>query len=177
MRVFFALQPDPDILVRLADWRDRQFTGTGRPVPPANLHVTLAFVGDVRAGSLDELCDSVDRWCEKATPRGGELVLDQTGYWHRPGIYWIGPTRWPDSLAHLAAGLQSIAARAGGKRKSGDFLPHITLFRGCQGAPPAPAAMPGVALSYSGFSLFESCQGRQGVTYQPIQDWELAPDT
>ena len=175
MRVFFALQPDPDILVQLADWRDRQFPGAGRPVPPANLHLTLAFVGDIEPGSLDTLGDNVVRWCDKARPQGGELAMDQSGYWHRPGIYWLGPSRWPDSLGDMAAGLRSVAARAGGKRESGGFQPHVTLFRGCREAPPAPALLPGVTFCYDRFTLFESRQGRQGVSYQPIHDWELAP--
>lgn len=175
MRVFFALQPDPDVLVRLADWRDRQFSRPGRPVPPANLHITLAFIGEIPTRSLDALCSDVNHWCEKTVPQGGSLQLDQTGYWHRPGIYWLGPSRWPDSLQKLADGLRAIAGRAGGKREGKRFQPHVTLFRGCQAAPPAPAMPPRILFAYSDFCLFESRQGKQGVSYEPVHYWDLAP--
>jgi 2'-5' RNA ligase len=175
VRVFFALEFDPDMVMRLADWRDRQFSGSGRPVPPANLHITLAFIGEIQARSLDALCSDVDDWCARAAPRGGSLRLDQTGYWHRPGIYWLGPSHWPDSLQRLADGLRSISARAGGKRERKRFQPHVTLFRGCQVAPPAPAVPPRIDFTYSAFCLFESRKGRQGVSYQPVHHWDLAP--
>ena len=160
----------------LATWRDRQFGLAGRPVPPANLHLTLAFVGEVQPRLLESLCRDVDSWCESKSPAAGCVQLDQTGYWHRPGIYWLGPSDWPKSLPLLADGMRTIAARAGGKRERKRFQPHITLFRGCQVAPPAPATMPGLSLSYVDFYLFESVPGRQGVSYVPLQHWRLNED-
>jgi 2'-5' RNA ligase len=175
MRVFFALQPDPQFAVNLSTWRDRQFSHPGRAVPAANFHLTLAFIGEIQPRFLETLCQDVDRWCERSAPTGGSLQLDQTGYWHRPGIYWLGPGEWPDSLQQLAGGLRSIAARHGGKRERKRFQPHITLFRGCQSAPPAPATPPRLSLTYAEFHLFESLPGRQGVSYSPLQQWPLAP--
>jgi 2'-5' RNA ligase len=175
VRLFFALQPDQQTAMRIASWRDRQFSQPGRPVPPANLHVTLAFIGEVQPRSLEALCSDVDQWCEKAMPGGGSFQLDQTGYWHRPGIYWLGPSHWPDSLQDLAEGLRTIAVRSGGKRERKRFQPHVTLFRGCEIAPPAPSALPRLPFEYSDFCLYESIQGRRGVTYQALAHWALSP--
>ncbi|RLA44069.1 MAG: hypothetical protein DRR04_09175 [Gammaproteobacteria bacterium] len=50
---------------------------------------------------------------------------------------------------------------------------HITLFRRCK-APPLPALEPpDCALKYQQFALLESQQGRRGVSYHPLQYWQL----
>ena len=101
--------------------------------------------------------------------------LNSTRTTPRPGIYWVGPSHWPDSLQDLAEGLRSIAVRAGGKLERKRFQPHVTLFRGCEVAPPAPSVFPRVPFDYSDFCLCESIQGRRGVTYQPLAHWDLSP--
>ena len=47
MRVFFGLELDASTTLAIADWRDRQLACAGRPVPPANFHITLAFIGEL----------------------------------------------------------------------------------------------------------------------------------
>ena len=103
-------------------------------------------------------------------------MLDQTGYWHRPGIYWLGPSSWPPALSTLAEGLRSIAGRSGGKRERKRFQPHVTLFRGCQEPPVAPAVIRPIDFEYAAFSLFDSQRGKRGVNYTALQSWELEPD-
>ena len=176
MRLFFALQPDQQTVMRIAAWRERQFSLAARPVPLGNMHMTLAFIGELPAAALENLCNDVENWRDRKRPRGGRLVLDQTGYWHRPGIYWLGPSTWPPSLSTLADGLRSIAGRSGGKRERKRFQPHITLFRGCQEPPVAPAVIQRIDLKYAAFSLFESQRGKRGVNYTSLQSWELEPD-
>ena len=173
MRVFFGLEMDAKTAIQIADWRDRQLAPAGRPVPPANFHVTLAFVGEIPASALERLSQSVDAWMAREAVPGADLNLDQTGYWHKTGIYWLGPQIWPDSLSLLARKLRGLATGAGGKRDRNTFQPHITLLRRCRAAPPAPAMLPAIAMSYQHFTLFESRQGQRGVTYHPIQHWEL----
>jgi len=173
MRVFFGLELDAPTAVKIADWRDRQFAHTGRPVPAANFHITLAFVGELRETALEQLCLSVDDWLAGNSMRGNGFDLDQTGYWQKPGIYWLGPARWPQQLTQLSDKLAGLASRVGGKREKGNFQPHITLFRRCAEAPAAPAVIPHLTLTYTHFTLFESRQGKQGVSYHPRQHWDL----
>jgi 2'-5' RNA ligase len=142
-------------------------------VPPANFHITLAFIGEMAPSSLERLCQAVDSWMVRADTAGAELALDRTGYWPRPGIYWLGPGRWPASLSALATRLRQLATSAGARRDRNVFTPHITLFRNCQAAPAAPAEVPAIALCYRHFTLFESRQGKSGVSYHPLQHWEL----
>lgn len=175
MRVFFGLDLDAGTTLQIADWRDRQFAHIGRPVPPGNFHITLAFVGEVREAKLERLCLSVDEWLGRSNMHGASFKLDRIGYWPRPGIYWLGPQSWPQALSQLARKLGGLATGVGGKRDRNAFTPHVTLFRRCSETPPAPAVVPCIAQTYQHFALFESHQGRQGVSYHPLQYWDLLP--
>lgn len=138
MRLFFALECPAKTAVAIADWRDRQLPALSGPVAMANFHITLAFLGAVDEHSLERLCLAVD---ERAPSAAGSLLLDQTGYWPRPQILWLGPTQWPLSLEQLSAGLHKLGRRGRGKQGSG-FQPHITLFRQCQLPPRPPLRRP-----------------------------------
>lgn len=175
MRTFFALEIPAATAVQLADWRDRQLGASGRAVPAANFHVTLAFMGELSDSALERLGLAVDEWLGREEMAGGKFLLDRTGFWPRPGIYWLGPSVWPDSLNQLAAKLRSLGNAVGARRDRRPFQPHITLFRHCTGAPPAPAETPAFGLDYSEFALFESRQGRSGVSYHPLHHWALGP--
>ena len=175
MRVFFALEPDPATLVKISTWRDRQLAQAGRAVPAANFHLTLAFVGEIRPPALERLCLAVDQRLERDCPPGANISLDITGFWPRPGIYWLGASHTPQALSGLAQRLANLATAAGGKRDRKTFQPHITLFRQCTLAPPAPAVPPAFELNYRDFTLFESKQGKRGVSYQALHSWELPP--
>jgi 2'-5' RNA ligase len=173
MRVFFGLAPDAGTALAIADWRDRQLTCAGRPVPPANFHLTLAFAGELPAPAVERLCEQFDDWVSRNAVNADTLVLDRTGYWNRPGIYWLGPSAWPDHLDRLAAKLGSLTVAAGSRRDRNSFLPHITLFRRLTAPPPAPALPPAISMRYDHCTLFESRQGRQGVSYHALEEWPL----
>jgi len=173
MRTFFALELPSEIALQIAAWRDRQLGQPGRPIPPANFHITLAFLGDLGESSLERLGHAVDGWLAVAEPAGGQLRLDCAGYWPRPGIFWLGAQTWPESLTRLADRLRQLGTAAGARRDRNAFRPHVTLFRNCRTPPPAPASTPGILLPYRHFSLFESQQGRHGVRYVPLAQWQL----
>src|SRR6056297_4324255 len=92
MRIFFGLDIDNDTRRALADWRDRHAVAAGRAVPATNFHVTLAFIGEVDNRQLDALCRAVDAWEPGPDTGAGAILLDQVGYWPKPGIYWTGPS-------------------------------------------------------------------------------------
>lgn len=173
MRVFFGLELDSKTAMDIAAWRDRDAACLGRAVPPANFHITLAFIGEIDNFKQEQLCLSVDEWLTGRPVSGADFTLDRVGYWPKPGIYWLGCSSCPQQLASLAEKLWNITARAGGKRARKAFQPHITLYRGCTDAPVAPATVPSIPVSYRHFSLFESIQGKRGVSYRVLQDWEL----
>ncbi len=172
MRVFFGLGLSAAEAIALADWRERCVHCDGRAVPMANFHLTLAFLGELQPRRLDGLLSSADAVvsAELATQR--QLFIDQVGYWSRPGIYWAGPSSWPDELTRLAGALRSLTQKFGARRERSAFQPHITLFRRCETAPPAPSAPPAIDITAGSVSLFESRQGREGVSYHPLAEWQ-----
>ena len=77
-------------------------------------------------------------------------------------------------LLTLAAVLQQSAMTVGARRERRPYRPHLTLFRRCDTPPPAPTEPPAFELSWTGFNLYESLQGRQGVHYRAIAGWSLS---
>jgi 2'-5' RNA ligase len=173
MRVFFGLEPDAATTVKIADWRDRHTLCNGKPVAPANFHITLAFAGELADHAIEELCTGVDGWLAQHMVQGAQLHLNQSGYWPKPGIFWLGPAAWPDTLTRLAQKLNSLASSVGAKRDRSVFQPHITLYRRCQAPPPAPTAQAAIEMRYGHCALFESRQGKSGVSYHVLHEWQL----
>jgi len=173
MRVFFAVPIDANTCLEIATWRDRSFPGQGRPVPMANFHITLAFIGNVSMPKLEHLCLSVDKLMEKQQLTGGSMELDEAGYWHKHGIFWLGPKSWPRQLTQLASKLKSLGTRVGAKRDKKPFQPHMTLLRHCDIAHSAPSVIPAFRVDYTQFARFDSRQGKQGFSYHALQYWDL----
>jgi 2'-5' RNA ligase len=174
MRLFFGLEPDPATALQISDWRDRQFPGFARPVPPANFHITLAYLGEIQSREVERLCEKVDQ-IFTSPAAAGLLQLDRTGYWPRPGIYWLGPSQWPSSIDVLSKRLGNTGAGGPSSKSHSRFIPHISLFRACKSAPPAAAVEPDFKFRFDHITLFESRQGRSGVSYEPLEHWELSP--
>ena len=173
MRLFFGLDPLAGDKRAIDAWRQRVATADGRPVPPANFHLTLAFLGDVDERRLETLCDAVDGL---ALPDAGEFLLDRVGYWPKPGIFWLGPGEPQPGLDAVREDLGRAGQLVGARRDRRRFVPHVTLYRGCRVPPPAPAEAPALPFRYRGVTLFASRPGREGVRYEPVAAWGGKPE-
>lgn len=174
MRVFFGLAVEGAESTHIADWRDRTCACDGTAVAPGNFHITLAFIGDISTGALQQIADAADNYFTATDIEGGTLTLETTGYWHKPGIFWIGPSQWPEPLDRLSQKLGHLSSAASGKReKKRRFQPHVTLYRRCRTAPTAPLQAPHVSLTYRHCTLFESQRGKQGIRYHALERWPL----
>jgi 2'-5' RNA ligase len=97
----------------------------GRAVAAANLHLTLAFVGDVDGARRDELRELLT-----ALPRHGfTLTLDRVGEWRQARVAWVAPAAAPPLLGQLNAALAHALAAAQFPVESRPFHPHVTLVR------------------------------------------------
>jgi 2'-5' RNA ligase len=126
LRLFFALVPPDELraaLGGLAQTLARDIGG--RAVPAANLHLTLAFLGDVepaRAQVLPPMLASL-------SSGGFTLTLDRLGEWRHAGVAWIAPGIVPAPLAALHSKLAAALSAAGFAVEARPFRPHMTLVR------------------------------------------------
>ncbi len=116
-RLFFAIDLPDDARAQIIAWRAAHFASEdGRPVAAANLHLTLAFLGDV---SNDKQCALVQLAGRIRQP-GFTLHLDDAGQWLRSRVVWLGMRQPPRGLLQLAN-----AARAGRPQR---LLPKPAAF-------------------------------------------------
>ncbi|WPC07039.1 RNA 2',3'-cyclic phosphodiesterase [Pseudomonas benzenivorans] len=165
LRLFFALRCPTELAERIAQWRDALGLH-GHPVPPANLHLTLAFLGQqpsVRLAELGSLAATL-----KAAPF--DLRLD-TLVRRRNGLLYLAPSEPPAALQELAEQLHQALRTAGFGLEERPFLAHLTLMRRCTTRP--PAANPSFDWSVGHFALLASETSPRGSVYQQIAEWPL----
>ncbi|WP_197414313.1 RNA 2',3'-cyclic phosphodiesterase [Lacimicrobium alkaliphilum] len=169
MRLFFGLELTPSVKLSIEKWREINLPPLAGPVPAANFHITLAFLGTVPVHQQEALLAQADRLTNQAF----NLTIDQMGYWPRPRTLWIGPSVVPVALNNLAGNLSAIAGRLGLPGENRDYVPHISLYRKQASNPPVCLMQPDISASFEQFCLFESRPGRQGVQYHVLARWPL----
>jgi len=167
-RLFFALWPNTDTRAALAALVRERIQDQGRRVVPDNLHVTLAFPGNVTAG--------VQACLEEAAGRVSgapfSLAIDRLGYWPGPRIIWAAPSYTPPELWSLATELRGVLAGCGLEPEDRPYQAHITLVRKAGRKFPVTRIAP-IPWSISEFCLVESVSGPDGVRYLVLRAWPL----
>ena len=121
MRLFVALQPSPGLQKALAELQQRLRAAgvTGRYLDPANLHLTLAFIGEWPA-DVTALLPPVQA--------PFSIALSHVGIFPRAKVLWAG-VRPSEALSGLAAQVRQHLQAAKIPYDPQDFNPHITLIR------------------------------------------------
>jgi len=99
----------------------------GRPVPVENMHLTLAFLGDIPPDGLDDLAEAM---ADIDPPPRFDIRLDGLAFFggQPPGA--LAATVRPEPLLESLHGAVLRAARAAGLTvKRQRFRPHVTLLR------------------------------------------------
>ena len=171
LRIFFALWPDADARDRLAALaREVAARTNGRAPPAGNLHVTLAFIGDVppeRIGALNTIGASV---AARAAPFA--LDFDCTGTFRRTGITWAGATRVPPTLAEMARNLFAALSAQDFAVEERAFSPHVTLARRCKTPEVRSLAEP-IGCAVTRLALDASEPGSESQRYRDLATWPL----
>jgi 2'-5' RNA ligase len=174
MRAFFAVFPAPaerEALARVAAAWAR--TSGARAVAPANLHLTLLFLGAI---------DPAQRRAAQAAARAVALAaapfplaLDRLGGFARARVAWAGPSQVPEAALALHAALREACLRAGVPFDARAFAPHVTLLRGAGSRAGAATPMldPPVVLAVDRFALVASETTPAGVVYRPVRTFAL----
>lgn len=163
--MFFALLPDAATRAALAELEAGLPSG-GRRIPEANLHITLAFVGQCGEEELACLC----RAASAIETRPFALVLDRLRVFRRSGVLWLGSSQAEPALgAWREALVAELAGHCGIRADSGTWIPHVTLRRNWRRPPPAVPLQPLVWQGDGRFFLMcsEPCP-EGGVRYLPL---------
>ncbi|MAA73814.1 MAG: RNA 2',3'-cyclic phosphodiesterase [Salinisphaeraceae bacterium] len=161
------MMPNPvgSALLRAAD----NCLSDGRRVPLANLHLTLAFLGDQSVARVDQL----KAGAAELSARGCRLRLDTAGYFRRPRIAWLGPSETPDALRALVRMLDGLCSTLNiQKPDEPRWRPHVTVARHAD----APACQPSrpVIWQVADFSLVQSRLTAEGVRYRALATWPMS---
>ena len=126
MRYFVAAWPDQatrDALQELlAELRPQ--VPNGRPMQPRNLHLTLAFIGEVPPVAAEQLSRSVD----KLSIAAFDWSMNELGWFSRARVAWAGGATnaaLATSVAAVRSELDDLAVAYDSK----PFVAHVTLFR------------------------------------------------
>jgi len=174
LRLFFAIELEPDIKSKLLAVQDRLNDIEGKPVNGANFHITLSFLGKVAEKNLELILDGLFSSTQnKALVAPFEVTLKEVIYWSKPNIVAASIEDKKGHLGTLKKHIENALTDIGHfqfDRKS--FKPHVTLFRHVE-EPPVKSASLDIPVEISRFSLLESVQNRNGVQYDAIETWPL----
>lgn len=130
LRLFIAVELDPEIRERLAAIHECLPASTVRWVRPENLHLTLKFLGEVPQERILQIREALERVAHQHSPL--EFVLEGVGAFpdfKRPAVLWVGVSSGQEALRRLARHLERELEGLGARPDKRGFLGHVTLGR------------------------------------------------
>lgn len=172
VRLFFALWPDASI--------QQQFFQAGKTLHRAcggrqtrreNIHMTLAFLGDVDAARLAR----VKAIAAEIDLPAFVLRFNRLGWWRSNQVAWASTEATPRALSDLVKQLQIGLREEGFKFDERRFFPHVTLLRKAQCSHTVLNNDP-ISWAATEFALVRSTLQRGGPHYAIVERWPLRPD-
>ena len=162
MRLFFAAWPPAQTAVALHGWAGGL---EGKAVARENIHLTLAFLGEADLAKAIAAAKRV---------RGvrHELPIEETRFWKKNQIVWVGPRKMPRELERLVRALHLALYRAEFILERRPFAAHVTLLRKAREARDLPP-LPRVAWPVDEFLLVRSRTAATGPTYEAVARFPL----
>lgn len=170
-RLFFAIWPDQAALQQLVNLRDSLESSIhGRLILPADLHVTLAFLGQVTSDRLQIL----DAIASDVRAEPFFMSLDQLSEWRNAGVLCLTPRQPPKSLESLVQRLASGLGEAGFVLDKRPFRPHLTLARQVTSVPARlDHRLEPIRFEVRAFHLVQSRPSVSASAYEAIGNWSL----
>ncbi len=157
-----------------------------RWVRPANIHLTVVFLGNIAQDSLERLGGAVSKTCAKYAPF--QVSLTGLGYFgsrRSPRVLWVGMEGESRRLSIFRDALQKSLAPFGIKKENRPFRPHLTLGRFRKGATGGDT-LDGLLTKYrelvarpwslNELVLFKSDLRPTGAVYTKLDSWPLIGD-
>lgn len=154
-----------------------------RLVRPENLHVTLKFIGNVDAGTVERIRPLL---AEVRSEHPVELRFRNLGFFpndRRPRVFWAGIQASPN-LSSLAAAIDQSLGSLEIPRETREFTPHLTLARfdppgisaELRSAAQERAQQEFGSLRASEFHLFESKTRPSGAEYTRLSSFRFTAE-
>ncbi len=179
MRTFVAIDLPAPVIAALE--RLSAHVPEGRPVPPENLHLTLAFLDDQPDAVLAELCGVLDR----LSPQGFDIRLTGLGVFGGKTPRSLHAEAAADpALIALHEAVRGSARRAGIDLPRARFRPHVTIARFGAGLTRdgqrrvagfiARHGLPGIPPTrVASFSLWRSVLRPGGARHDRLASWPV----
>jgi 2'-5' RNA ligase len=104
-------------------------------VDPKGIHLTLKFLGNIRAGQAAEITACIKEASREVQPFHLEILgLGAFPSVRQPRVLWVGVHGDTDTLSRLQQDIESTLAALGFSREERPFVPHLTLARTREGA-------------------------------------------
>ena len=134
-RTFVALWPQAEAAHRLGDQAAGIVACAGaRCLPARDLHLTLAFIGELPGDALSPLGQQIAGQLRAAGVRlpgpHDSVAFDQVGSFRGANVAWLGLSQPPPWLAPLAQAVRDALDAAGVSYDRKPFVPHLTVARG-----------------------------------------------
>jgi 2'-5' RNA ligase len=132
IRSFIALELPDDILSALGRVQEhlKSYGFRTKWVRPANIHITLKFLGDIDAGTIEAIASAMVSAAEGCAPIS--LAAKAIGVFpniKRPRVLWAGLTGQVDVLIDLQRKLDDCLGHIGFAKERRSFKGHLTLGR------------------------------------------------
>jgi 2'-5' RNA ligase len=163
-RLFFALGCPPALKKTISQWRTSLQLRTGRPVPTANFHLTLLFLGSVSTSRIAEICRAAST--VKVPGKPLNVVLDRLDVWRTSKVLVLTPKDAPPELMRLSYALEQAMLPFGQEQEHPVFRPHLTLARDYRSSVPEACSPPEFFLRADRFALYASHKGQYRIIAQ-----------
>ncbi len=132
IRSFLAFELPSDIKQKVALVSDelRRSRLNVRWVKPANIHLTIVFMGNINPDLLPVMAEEIGKDCLAYKPF--DISLRGLGIFpgtRRPRVLWLGLETDREILSSFRKGLQERLEPFGIKQEKRGFSPHLTLGR------------------------------------------------
>jgi len=167
-RIFFALWPQDAVRHAIVSQARPFVQGLKKTVPIPNLHLTLAFIGNIETAKLTDYRQAA----ENVRAQAFALTLDQAGSFSRAQVLWLGCSQVPAELQTLVTRLNTELQQCGYTPDNRPYVPHLTLARKYR-KKPAQDVTVNISWPINDFCLVESRPVQGGVEYHVLQSWPL----
>ncbi|MBT9437873.1 MAG: RNA 2',3'-cyclic phosphodiesterase [Desulfobacterales bacterium] len=132
IRTFIAFKLPKNIISSISEIQNRfkSYAFKARWVNPANIHLTLKFLGDINYTDIEKVSEAIINAVNSHTPVS--LAVKGAGVFpgiKRPRVIWVGLTGEIEKLVGIQNDIEENLEELGFPREKRPFRGHLTLGR------------------------------------------------